>query len=47
MPVEETLRRAGITGLAEKAYGKLSGGQKRTGAVRRGHLRPSARVVPR
>jgi len=29
MPVEETLRRAGITGLADKTYGKLSGGQKR------------------
>ena len=29
MPVEETLRRAGIGALANKAYGKLSGGQKR------------------
>ena len=29
MTVEETLRRAGITALADKAYGKLSGGQKR------------------
>ena len=29
MPIEETLRRAGITALADKPYGKLSGGQKR------------------
>jgi ABC-type multidrug transport system ATPase subunit len=29
MTVEETLRRAGITALANKPYGKLSGGQKR------------------
>jgi ABC-type multidrug transport system ATPase subunit/peptidoglycan/LPS O-acetylase OafA/YrhL len=29
MPVEETLRRAGITALANRPYGKLSGGQKR------------------
>ena len=29
MPLEETLRRAGITALADKPYGKLSGGQKR------------------
>jgi len=29
LPVEDTLRRAGITALADKAYGKLSGGQKR------------------
>src|SRR5690349_3882080 len=29
MPLEETLRRAGIAALADKPYGKLSGGQKR------------------
>ncbi len=29
LSVEETLRRAGISALANKAYGKLSGGQKR------------------
>ena len=29
MSVEETLRRAGIENLADRAYGKLSGGQKR------------------
>jgi ABC-type multidrug transport system ATPase subunit/peptidoglycan/LPS O-acetylase OafA/YrhL len=29
LPLEETLRRAGIAGFANKAYGKLSGGQKR------------------
>jgi len=29
LSVEETLRRAGINKLANKAYGKLSGGQKR------------------
>ncbi|HEX6396496.1 MAG TPA: ABC transporter ATP-binding protein, partial [Steroidobacteraceae bacterium] len=29
MPLEETLQRAGITSLADKSYGKLSGGQKR------------------
>jgi ABC-type multidrug transport system ATPase subunit/peptidoglycan/LPS O-acetylase OafA/YrhL len=29
MSVEETLRRAGIEHLAQRAYGKLSGGQKR------------------
>ena len=29
MSVEETLRRAGIESLASRAYGKLSGGQKR------------------
>jgi ABC-type multidrug transport system ATPase subunit/peptidoglycan/LPS O-acetylase OafA/YrhL len=29
MPLEETLQRAGITALADKPYGKLSGGQKR------------------
>jgi ABC-type multidrug transport system ATPase subunit len=29
MPLEETLSRAGIAALAEKPYGKLSGGQKR------------------
>jgi ABC-type multidrug transport system ATPase subunit/peptidoglycan/LPS O-acetylase OafA/YrhL len=29
LPVDETLRRAGATAFADKAYGKLSGGQKR------------------
>jgi len=29
LPVEDTLLRAGITALADKTYGKLSGGQKR------------------
>jgi ABC-type multidrug transport system ATPase subunit/peptidoglycan/LPS O-acetylase OafA/YrhL len=29
LPVEETLRRAGVTSLANRRYGKLSGGQKR------------------
>jgi ABC-type multidrug transport system ATPase subunit/peptidoglycan/LPS O-acetylase OafA/YrhL len=29
MSVEETLRRAGITGFADRPYGKLSGGQRR------------------
>jgi ABC-type multidrug transport system ATPase subunit len=29
MSVEETLRRAGIQGIADRPYGKLSGGQKR------------------
>jgi ABC-type multidrug transport system ATPase subunit/peptidoglycan/LPS O-acetylase OafA/YrhL len=29
MPIEETLRRAGIAALANRPYGKLSGGQKR------------------
>jgi ABC-type multidrug transport system ATPase subunit/peptidoglycan/LPS O-acetylase OafA/YrhL len=29
LPVEETLRRAGVTNIAERLYGKLSGGQKR------------------
>jgi ABC-type multidrug transport system ATPase subunit/peptidoglycan/LPS O-acetylase OafA/YrhL len=29
LPVEETLRRAGVMPFANKAYGKLSGGQKR------------------
>ena len=29
LPLEETLQRAGIAALADKAYGKLSGGQKR------------------
>jgi ABC-type multidrug transport system ATPase subunit/peptidoglycan/LPS O-acetylase OafA/YrhL len=29
MSVDETLRRAGITALADRRYGKLSGGQKR------------------
>jgi ABC-type multidrug transport system ATPase subunit/peptidoglycan/LPS O-acetylase OafA/YrhL len=29
MPLEETLHRAGVTALADKPYGKLSGGQKR------------------
>ncbi len=29
LAVEETLRRAGITALADRPYGKLSGGQKR------------------
>lgn len=29
LPVEETLRRAGVLAFADKAYGKLSGGQKR------------------
>jgi ABC-type multidrug transport system ATPase subunit/peptidoglycan/LPS O-acetylase OafA/YrhL len=29
LPLEETLSRAGITAFANKAYGKLSGGQKR------------------
>jgi ABC-type multidrug transport system ATPase subunit/peptidoglycan/LPS O-acetylase OafA/YrhL len=29
LPLEETLRRAGIASLADKLYGKLSGGQKR------------------
>jgi ABC-type multidrug transport system ATPase subunit/peptidoglycan/LPS O-acetylase OafA/YrhL len=29
LPVEETLRRAGVTAFAHRAYGKLSGGQKR------------------
>jgi ABC-type multidrug transport system ATPase subunit len=29
MPLAETLRRAGIAALADKPYGKLSGGQKR------------------
>jgi ABC-type multidrug transport system ATPase subunit/peptidoglycan/LPS O-acetylase OafA/YrhL len=29
LPVDETLQRAGITAFARKAYGKLSGGQKR------------------
>src|SRR6188472_3436432 len=29
MSVEETLRRAGIAALADRPYGKLSGGQKR------------------
>jgi ABC-type multidrug transport system ATPase subunit len=29
LPLEETLRRAGILAFADKAYGKLSGGQKR------------------
>jgi ABC-type multidrug transport system ATPase subunit/peptidoglycan/LPS O-acetylase OafA/YrhL len=29
LPVEETLRRAGVTSFAARPYGKLSGGQKR------------------
>ena len=29
LPVEETLRRAGVTAFAHRPYGKLSGGQKR------------------
>ncbi|HEU4779310.1 MAG TPA: acyltransferase family protein [Steroidobacteraceae bacterium] len=29
LPVEETLRRAGVTNIADRLYGKLSGGQKR------------------
>jgi len=29
LPLEETLRRAGVTAFADRAYGKLSGGQKR------------------
>jgi ABC-type multidrug transport system ATPase subunit/peptidoglycan/LPS O-acetylase OafA/YrhL len=29
LPVEETLRRAGVTAIADRMYGKLSGGQKR------------------
>ncbi len=29
LPLEETIRRAGIAAFADKAYGKLSGGQKR------------------
>jgi ABC-type multidrug transport system ATPase subunit len=29
LPVEETLRRAGVTQIADRLYGKLSGGQKR------------------
>ena len=29
LPVEETLRRAGVTSIADRRYGKLSGGQKR------------------
>ena len=29
LPVEETLRRAGVTAFASRPYGKLSGGQKR------------------
>jgi ABC-type multidrug transport system ATPase subunit len=29
LPVSETLRRAGVAAFADKAYGKLSGGQKR------------------
>ncbi len=29
LPLEETLRRAGVTSFADRAYGKLSGGQKR------------------
>ncbi len=29
LPVEETLRRAGVTSIAGRRYGKLSGGQKR------------------
>jgi ABC-type multidrug transport system ATPase subunit/peptidoglycan/LPS O-acetylase OafA/YrhL len=29
LPLEETLRRAGITAFADRPYGKLSGGQKR------------------
>jgi ABC-type multidrug transport system ATPase subunit len=29
LPVEETLRRAGVTAFANRPYGKLSGGQKR------------------
>jgi len=29
LPVEDTLHRSGITALADKPYGKLSGGQKR------------------
>ena len=29
LPVEETLRRAGVTNIADRRYGKLSGGQKR------------------
>jgi ABC-type multidrug transport system ATPase subunit len=29
LPVEETLRRAGVTAIADRRYGKLSGGQKR------------------
>jgi ABC-type multidrug transport system ATPase subunit/peptidoglycan/LPS O-acetylase OafA/YrhL len=29
LPVEETLRRAGVTSIASRRYGKLSGGQKR------------------
>jgi ABC-type multidrug transport system ATPase subunit len=29
LPVDETLRRAGVGSFADKAYGKLSGGQKR------------------
>lgn len=29
LPLDESLRRAGVTAFADKAYGKLSGGQKR------------------
>ncbi|HUQ12539.1 MAG TPA: acyltransferase family protein [Steroidobacteraceae bacterium] len=29
LPIDETLRRAGVGAFADKAYGKLSGGQKR------------------
>lgn len=29
LPLEETLRRAGVTSIADRLYGKLSGGQKR------------------
>lgn len=29
LPLDETLRRAGVDGFADRAYGKLSGGQKR------------------
>jgi ABC-type multidrug transport system ATPase subunit/peptidoglycan/LPS O-acetylase OafA/YrhL len=29
LPVDETLRRAGVLGIADKPYGRLSGGQKR------------------
>jgi ABC-type multidrug transport system ATPase subunit len=29
LPLEETLRRAGVSAFADKSYGKLSGGQKR------------------
>ena len=47
MPVEETLRRAGVAALADRPYGKLSGGQKRLAQFASGHLRPAARAVPR